>query len=167
MFSSEWKTSTRRGYAGRKKQNRLSAGRGRMIKLLLPTLLFIGLTNVGFASAVAAGYNLNSLCNANKKSEIKSVCINNFQVQKEEYRKTYNGFYRKVISERERIDNFTDFINNIEESERLWEKYIIRECSAEASLKKQYSGDYLFTYESCMAHHYVNKIKYYKFFKLD
>ncbi|RRZ89862.1 DUF1311 domain-containing protein [Erwinia sp. 198] len=95
------------------------------------------------------------------------MCVNNFQVQKEEYKKTYKEFYRKVIAERKRIDNFTDFINNIEESERLWENYIIRECSAEASLKKQYSDDYLLTYENCMAHHYVNKTNYYENFKLD
>lgn len=115
----------------------------------------------------SAEKSVRESCGSNIISKENKSCANILCNNKEKYERSFNDFYIKAIDRKKDIENFEDFIDNIEQGERLWRKYIIRECSAEADLKKEYSNAYLFTYENCMARHYAAKAKYYKELKLD
>ena len=100
------------------------------------------------------------------KSSHKNKSTLNVQLSKRDYERAYNDFYMKLIDKKKSMKNFDEFINNLEESDRLWRKYIVSECSAEASLNEMYSKEYLSVYELCMAQHYNKKSAYYINFKL-
>ncbi|MBV4368384.1 lysozyme inhibitor LprI family protein [Erwinia phyllosphaerae] len=136
------------------------------MRVFIAILVMLSIVQYSTADSSMVKSNPEADYNNNLKSSHENKSTLNFQLSKRDYERAYDDFYMKLIDKKKGMKNFDEFINNLEESDRLWRKYIISECSAEASLNEMYSKEYLSVYELCMAQHYNKKSAYYMNFKL-